>query len=42
MRTDEALYLKLKENARKAKEDLCWEKEQLVLRKAFKNLILSA
>ena len=38
LRTDESFYLKLKENARKAKDELCWENEQLVLKKAFQGI----
>lgn len=41
IRTDVELYSRLKENARKAKEELCWEKESTVLRNAFQNGILS-
>jgi len=38
LRTDKELYNCFKENLIKAKDDLCWEKEKLVLVEAYRNL----
>ena len=35
MRTDKAFYAHCKENLKKAKEDLCWEKEKEILMDAY-------
>lgn len=39
MQTNKVLYKTFKENLKKAKEDLCWEKEREVLINAFKEYI---
>ena len=37
MRTDRDFYAQCKENLKKAKEDLCWEREKVVLQEAYQN-----
>lgn len=39
MRTDKMFYNQCKENLKKAKEDLCWEKEKFILMEAYKKII---
>ena len=39
MRGDAAFYATCKENLRRAKQDLCWEKEKLVLQQAYRALL---
>ena len=41
MRTDKTFYAQCKENLKKAKEDLCWEKEKSVLTEAYRNVMAS-
>ena len=41
MRTDKTFYAQCKENMKKAKEDLCWEKEKSVLTKAYRDVMAS-
>ena len=40
MRTDRDFYAQCKENLKKAKENLCWEKEKKVLMDAYKTVVL--
>ena len=39
MRTDKAFYAQCKENLKKAKEELCWEKEKTVLLEAYREAL---
>ena len=39
MRDDRELYDSCKENLKKAKEDLCWEKEKSVLQAAYRKVL---
>ena len=39
LRTDKEFYDKLKHNTKLAKEELCWEKEKLILKDAFKKYL---
>lgn len=39
MKEDKEFYTKCKENLKFAKEDLCWEKEKLVLQKAYSTIL---
>ena len=39
MRTDTAFYAACKENLKRAKEDLCWEKEKAVLVQAYSQIL---
>ena len=39
LRQDKALYAAFKENLKQAKEDLCWEKEKLVLQDAYRRIL---
>lgn len=41
MRTDREFYTQCKENIKKAKEDLCWEKEKKTLQEAYKKVMES-
>ena len=40
MRTDRDFYAQCKENLKKAKEDLCWEKEKVVLQEAYRRAMV--
>ena len=40
MRTDKAFYAQCKENLKKAKEDLCWEKERVILQEAYRRVMV--
>ena len=40
MRTDRDFSAQCKENLKKAKEDLCWEKEKTILLAAYKTAVL--
>ena len=37
MQKDTALYMRFKNNLKKAKEELCWEREKLILLKAYRS-----
>jgi len=39
LRHDKALYSTFKKNLKQAKEDLCWEKEKLVLQDAYRRIL---
>ena len=39
LRHDKTLYASFKENLKQAKEDLCWEKEKLVLQDAYRRIL---
>ena len=39
LRNDEGLYDRLRSNVAKAKEELCWEKENLILKKAIQEMV---
>lgn len=39
MKTDQAFYAQCKENLKRAKEELCWEKEKLVLINAYEQML---
>ena len=39
MRTDKALYNQCKENTKRAKYELCWEKEKTALKEAYREVI---
>lgn len=40
MRTDRDFYAQCKENLKKAKEDLCWEREKVVLQEAYRRAMV--
>ena len=40
MRTDKTFYGQCKENLKKAKEDLCWEREKVVLQEAYRRAMV--
>ena len=40
MRYDKILYATFKSNLKKAKEELCWEKEKKVLEQAYEKLVI--
>ena len=40
MREDQAFYAACKENLKQAKEELCWEKEKLVLQEAYRRILI--
>lgn len=40
MRTDRDFYAQCRENLKKAKEDLCWEKEKVVLQEAYRRAMV--
>ena len=39
MKSDQTLYAACKENLKRAKEDLCWEKEKAVLVQAYSRVL---
>ena len=39
LREDKELYVRLKRNMEKAKEELCWEKESLKLKAAIREMM---
>jgi glycosyltransferase involved in cell wall biosynthesis len=39
MRTDKSFYAKCKENLKRAKQELCWEKEKHILIREYQNLL---